>query len=247
MTNDIGKQFIELTKYEHLDPSPQSQGVPLPPLELAAEPSTSLLDLPSPANLQIPTLDLRQAIEKRETSRVYSQTPLSLDEMAYLLWCTQGVKSVTDRPTTKRTVPSAGARNAFETWLLVNRVQTLDSGLYRYLALSHQLARLPADSNITGQLTTACLSQKHVMESGLTFIWVAVVERMTWRYPGRGYRYLFLDAGHICQNLYLAAQQIGCGVCAIAAFDDNLVNQAIQVDGENLFAVYLATVGKLPH
>jgi SagB-type dehydrogenase family enzyme len=247
MTNDIGKQFIELTKYEHLDPSPQSQGVPLPPLELAVEPSTALLDLPSPASLQIPALDLRQAIEKRETARVYSQTPLSLDEMAYLLWCTQGVKSMTDRPTTRRTVPSAGARNAFETWLLVNRVQTLDSGLYRYLALSHQLTRLPADPNIAGQLTAACLSQKHVMESGLTFIWVAVVERMTWRYPGRGYRYLFLDAGHICQNLYLAAQQIGCGVCAIAAFDDDLVNQAIQVDGEYLFAAYLATLGKLPH
>jgi len=69
---------------------------------------------------------------------------------------------------------------------------------------------------------------------------------MTWRYGERGYRYLFLDAGHVCQNLYLAAEAIGCGVCAIGAFDDEALNAAFDLDGESLFVIYAATLGRRP-
>lgn len=68
---------------------------------------------------------------------------------------------------------------------------------------------------------------------------------MTWRYSERGYRYLFIDAGHACQNLYLGAEAIECGVCAIAAFDDVIMNQLLGLDGESQFVIYLATVGKI--
>jgi SagB-type dehydrogenase family enzyme len=82
-----------------------------------------------------------------------------------------------------------------------------------------------------------------VLHSAVTFLWVAVVERMTWRYAERGDRYLLLDAGHVCQNLYLAAEALGCGVCAIAAYDDALLNAELGLDGENLFVIYLASLG----
>ncbi|MGL5512674.1 MAG: nitroreductase family protein, partial [Sporomusa sp.] len=65
-----------------------------------------------------------------------------------------------------------------------------------------------------------------------------------YRYGQRGYRYLHLDAGHTCQNLYLAAEAVDSGVCAIAAFDDDCLNKALAIDGDNQFAVYVATVGK---
>jgi len=71
-----------------------------------------------------------------------------------------------------------------------------------------------------------------------------VIERMSWRYPERGYRYILLDAGHVCQNLYLVAEALGCGVCAIAAYDDDLTNQVFGLDGESQFIVYLASLGK---
>ena len=67
---------------------------------------------------------------------------------------------------------------------------------------------------------------------------------MTWRYSQRGYRYVFLDAGHVCQNLYLAAEAIGCGCCAIAAFDDDVMNEILGLDGKKRFVIYLAAVGK---
>jgi len=244
MEDKAGNQFLEMSKTKNMPPSAQTQGLPQPSLELPVPSDAELIDLPSPSSIKVPPMDVRQAIEKRETLRAYAEVNLSLAELSYLLWVTQGVKMVTDRPVTKRMVPSAGSRHAFETWLLVNRVDGLQPGLYRYIALTHKLIRISANQAIRQILTDACSHQKHVFESAVTFFWVAVAERMTWRYPARGYRYLFLDAGHVCQNLYLAAEQISCGICAIAAYDDDLVNQALQVDGKNLFTIYIASLGK---
>ena len=89
-----------------------------------------------------------------------------------------------------------------------------------------------------------CLGQEFVKRSAATFIWVCDVNRMTWRYSERGYRYAFMEAGHVCQNLYLSAESIGCGVCAIAAYDDDTMNQLLGLDGESQFVIYIATIGK---
>jgi len=67
---------------------------------------------------------------------------------------------------------------------------------------------------------------------------------MAWRYGERGYRYLFLDAGHVCQNLYLASENIDCGTCAIGAFHDDELNKLLNINGKDQFVIYAATVGK---
>jgi SagB-type dehydrogenase family enzyme len=244
MENNIGKEFMRQTKYEFLEPSAQSLGVEIPSFEKPLEDGAEVLSLPDGQSLNLDPIDLIELVEKRETLRKYSPAELTLTELAYLLWGTQGVKSVTDKPVTKRTVPSAGSRHPFETYLLINRVEGLKPGLYRYLALSHQIAHLSADENIAQQLTDACIKQQHVLNSAVTFIWVVIAERTVWRYCQRGYRYMHLDAGHVCQNLYMLAEAINCGVCALAAFDDDLVNAALKLDGEKQFAIYLATLGK---
>lgn len=240
----IGKEFIEKTKYPNLEPSLQSQGVPLPDLQVPAPEGAQMIKLPDGKSLKLDAQDFIRLVDRRETLRNYSDKTLSLEELVYLLWGTQGVKSVTDKPVSKRTVPSAGSRHAFETYLLVNRVDGLPPGLYRYMALEHQLARLDVSEKISDILTEACLNQPHVKNSAVTFFWAAVPLRMVWRYCQRGYRYMYLDAGHVCQNLYLLAESIHCGVCAIAAYDDDLVNQALGLDGEDQFAIYIATLGK---
>jgi SagB-type dehydrogenase family enzyme len=128
--------------------------------------------------------------------------------------------------------------------LLINRVEGLQNGLYRYAAIENQLVHLPAEPGINALITAACLDQSQVATSAATFIWVAMVERMFWRYVERGYRYLHLDAGHACQNLALGAEQIGCGICPIAAFDDDALNGVLGLDGEGQFVIYLASTGK---
>jgi len=244
MTNEIGKEFMKKTQYKFMGPSAQSQGLPQPPLELDYDSSKLTIDLPKPQELIIKDLSLREAIESRESIRKYSDQSLTLSELSWLLWCTQGVKEVMGTRATLRTVPSAGARHAFETYLLVNNVDGLQQGLYRFIAIEHKLVLENQDEMIADKITMAALDQAQVRKCNVTFLFVAVVERMKWRYGVRGYRYLHLDAGHVGQNLYLAAENIGCGVCAIAAFDDEKMNRFLNLDGEEKFMIYLLSVGK---
>ena len=239
-----GRQFMKETLYRYLEPSDQRKGLPQPPLELGYDEAQPVIELPAPADLPTYPNDLKALTENRRSARRYTEQALTLDELSFLLWCTQGVKETVDTHATLRTVPSAGARHAFETYLLVNDVEGLVPGLYRFLALSHQLAQVKAEAGLADRMAQACLGQFHVKRSAVTFFWAAVPYRMTWRYGERGYRYLHLDAGHVCQNLYLAAEALGAGVCAIAAFEDEALNRLLGFDGEEQFVIYLATVGK---
>jgi len=245
MEQNSGQEFMVNSRIENISPAPQDGGkIPQPLLELPLPDGSVLIPLPAHEVLNPPAMDLRAAVEARRTLRKYAAAPLTFEEVAYLLWVSQGVKHVSSRPATARTVPSAGARHAFETYLLVNRVEGLEPGLYRYMAIEQGLVRLPSESDISTQLKQACLDQPQLENCAVAFLWVAVVERMFWRYVERGYRYLHLDAGHVCQNLALSAEQIGAGICPIAAFDDVKLNSVLGLDGEEMFVVYLATVGK---
>ena len=109
MTQGIGNEFMTRTRYEHLGPSDQQQGRPQPPLQLPYDERARIIDLPAPQDLAIPPLDLREAIENRRTVRRYAQHPLTLDELSFVLWCTQGVQGVQGVQgtySTLRTVPS---------------------------------------------------------------------------------------------------------------------------------------------
>lgn len=121
----IGREFMEKTKYQHLAPSHQDLGLPQPPLQVAVPADAVFIELPPIEQIKVKEMDLRTAMAARRSRRKYARTGLTLAELAYLLWSTQGVQQVTDRPSTLRPVPSAGARHALETYLLINRVEGL--------------------------------------------------------------------------------------------------------------------------
>ena len=178
MSKGIGAEFMEKTKYRYLEESDQRKGLPQPPLELGYDELKTIIDLPAPTEIEVGAVDLRTAIENRRSVRNYSEQPLTLEELSFLLWCTQGVKEVVTRPATLRTVPSAGARHAFETYLLVNRVEGLKPGLYRFLAIDHKLLEVNLESAIVENIarTTA---QRLVKESAVTFIWIKEIYLIT--------------------------------------------------------------------
>ena len=209
--DSIGKEFMEKTKYRNLEASAQSRGLPQPTLEAGYDFQKPVTKLPSPAGLQLGNTPLIDVINSRRSVRQYSEKPLSLQELSYLLWCTQGVQKAKAGIATLRTVPSAGARHAFETYVLANKMEGLNPGVYRLLALEHKLVEENLDPDIAGQVVAGCLGQGFAGTSAATFIWASHTDRMTWRYGERGYRYLHLDAGHVCQNLYLAAEAIEIG------------------------------------
>jgi SagB-type dehydrogenase family enzyme len=240
----IGREFLEKTKYHNLGLSDQMRGLPQPPLQQGYDASEPGIELSRPETTREKSLHLQEAIERRRSIRQYSQTPISLEELSFLLWCTQGVRQVIPESATLRNVPSAGARHAFETYLLLNSVEKTRAGLYRYVAIEHLLVQKNIAPDIADRAVEACLGQNFVKSSAVTFFWTADVYRMKWRYGERGYRYLFIDAGHVCQNLYLCSLNIDCGVCAIAAFSDDDVNGLLKLDGKEQFVIYIATVGK---
>lgn len=245
MLKKNGYEFVEQTKYPNLSDPDQKLDKPQPPYEIPLEPDTALIELPNPDSIDIGGYNLRQAIEERRSVRRYSDDALSLEELSYLLWLTQGVKKINEkRQVTLRTVPSAGCRHPFETYLSINRVDGLEPGLYRFVATEHKLAALQLNAQFNEKLTNACLHQRHVATSAVTFIWAAVPYRTVWRYSGRSYRYLYLDAGHVCQNLHLAAESINCGICAIGAFDDDAANQLMGFIPPEMFVIYLASLGR---
>ncbi len=242
-----GQIFMEMTRYNRLSRADQFKGLPAPSLEKLVPKDGKFISLPNPTEISVPNLELRFAIESRRSIREYARDPFTLQDLAYLLWCTQGILERHEPYATFRNVPSAGGRHAFETYLLINRVNDLEPGLYRYLAFTHRLMVLKVGSDIADRLMEACLKQSIVKKSAVTFIWSCVIYRMAWRYSERAYRLVHLDAGHVCQNLYLAAEQIDCGVCAIGAFDDEIMAALLGIDGAEEFAIYCATVGKRLH
>jgi SagB-type dehydrogenase family enzyme len=154
------------------------------------------------------------------------------------------VKESAKNSVTFRTVPSAGARHPFETYLYINRVEGIKPGLYFYNALKHILVLLDSNPETLDKLWIACQRQNMVKTASVNFIWSAIPNRTVWRYTARSWRYLHLDAGHVCQNLYLAGESINCGVCGIGAFIDEFINDYLGFDGESEFVIYLAALGK---
>ena len=252
--NSAGKDFIRATWYRNMpQQSDQEKMLPQPPYELEPAPDARRVSLPSPRECRVPPTDLRAAIEERRSVRSYADIPLEPEELSWLLWATQGVRSLwPERNVTLRTVPSAGCRHPFETYLALSRVAGIAPGIYRYLASAHELVECSTDTRLIGRLVTACHRQTFLLSAAALFFWTAVTYRSEWRYTERAWRYFFLDAGHVCQNLYLAAAPVGCGVCGVGAFDDEEVARILGLpdpaDGTQSASipVYAAAVGKLP-
>lgn len=234
----------------------QRKGAPAPSPQKPCPEDARLIDLVALKDLTVGKMPLIEVIKRRRSRRKFTEEALTLEELSFLLWATQGISKGTKRGLSKderdtleqaratlRTVPSGGARHPFETYLLVNRVNGLEFGLYRYLPLEHKLCFLSADTELTEKVHKACYEQ-YVKNSAVTFIWTAIPYRTEWRYSMLSPKIIAQDSGHLCQNLYLASEAIGAGTCAIGAYDQDKMDLALGVDGKEEFAIYVAPVGK---
>lgn len=243
MEKTIGAMFMEASAGKNCGLSDREKKLPPPPAELPYDENTLLL-LPEPDMMEDRQVNFLELVELRTSVRDYHGTPLTLKDLSYLLWCTQGVKMALPTGASLRNVPSAGARHALETYIYIRRVEGVAPGLYRFIALRHALVPVNLTESIAEKLPEAFMGQRPPVTCAALFIWSAVLERMVYAYEQRAYRYLHLDAGHICQNLYLAAQTINFGACAIGHFDDDKLNEMLEADGQQQFAIYAAAIGK---
>ena len=224
----------------------QRKGMPPPPIQKPYDANSDRIDLATKDNWHsIMNIDLVSAIENRKSHRHFRDEPLSLEELSFLLWATQGIRKREDESTAFRTVPSAGCRHALETYLCILNVTGLAMGIYRYLPIEHQLLAVSLNEQLAEDIVTATFYQSFIGKAPVTFIWTTIPYRMEWRYHIAAHKVIAIDAGHVCQNLYLACATIGGGTCAVAAYHQELMDKLLKVDGKNEFALYLAAAGKI--
>jgi SagB-type dehydrogenase family enzyme len=191
--------------------------------------------------------DLKEAritplLQNRRSLRKYLMEPVKLEELAFMLWASQGITAKSGNYTF-RTAPSGGALYPVETYLSVHLVEGLAPGLYHFDVENFSLDILN-DTDSAEAVSAACLNQKFMAQSAVNFLWSAVIRRCMSKYGNRGMRYILLDAGHICQNVLMAAEATGNGGCPVAAFYDDEVNELLGIDPVEESIVYTAAVGR---
>ena len=247
VAENIGQDFVRLTRYIYERESDQTLGVPRP--DAIKVRSGEIISLPAIGTLKMPEMPLAKAIEQRRSVRKYSPVPLKQEELSFLLWASswaRDFRSTEQMEITFRNVPSAGSRHPLETFLDIRRVEGIKPGLYYYHPVKHCLILYDDSPEIATKIYEGCMFQEMIPTAAVNFILTAVPYRTVWRYGQRGYRYLYLDAGHIGQNIHLAAEAIDAGACMIGAFLDEAMNDAIGLDGIEEFVIYIASVGKKP-
>ncbi|MBR2812883.1 MAG: SagB/ThcOx family dehydrogenase [Solobacterium sp.] len=240
-----GRDFMRPAVWDEDYMTDQEMKKPQPPLvkETAGREIISL-----PRNLEDLPLEgnFLQIVNRRQSHRVYTQDFMTLLQLSFLLWTTQGIKEIRGkRYATLRTVPCGGARHEFETYLFIRRVEGVKPGYYQYLPMTHQLALLEEEENGEAFITESLEGQEWAAKASVIFYWSVVPYRAEWRYGMYAHRVALIDAGYISQNLYLACTALGLGGCAVGSLDEKLCNKAFGLDGSEEFMILAHPVGSV--
>lgn len=233
--------------YEDSFESDQDCKLPQPPLVKApVTPKSEHISLPLTFDALDLQNDLISLIKDRRSSRVYTQEEMTLEQLSFLLWATQGIKSIRGKAyATLRTVPCGGARHEFETYLIIRKVSGLQPGAYHYLPMEHSLEFLHEIPEIGDVISQTLCGQTWAAKANVVFYWTLDAYRVEWRYGIYAHRAALIDVGHIGQNLYLACTGLHLGTCGIASFSHELCCNLFHLDGDNDFVVYTAPVGTI--
>lgn len=227
----------------------QRRRLPAPPIQKRIADTSNLISLIQPEDCPLGGAPLAELIARRRSRLCYTDEPITLEELSFLLWSAQGVRLVlrdgSGRVTLqRRTVPSGAARHPFESYVVATRVDGIDSGLYRYVPLSHALLPIRTGVDLSEEVATAARGQQCVRASAAVFVWTAVPYRSEWRYGCMSSKPIAVALGHVSQNLYLAAESIDCGTCGIEMYDQAAMDELLGADGQEELTVHLAPVGR---
>lgn len=199
--------------------------------------TTARLPAPQPGN----GVAIERALAERRSVREFARGPLTLAQVAQLLWAAQGVT----RHDGARTAPSAGALYPLELYLVAGEVRDLAPGIYRYVPARHQLQHV-AEGDVRRGLCAAALAQECVAGGAAVFVFTAIERRTTRKYGLRGVRYVHIEVGHAAQNLALQATALGLASVTVGAFDDDAVTRVLDLP-EGEAPLYLMPVGLREH
>lgn len=240
-----GRNFIRSFNEEEDEEYYTDQDLKKPQPPLAKEALSDVL-VSLPVNYEDLDLDndFLHVINSRKSHRVYTEEKMSLLQLSFLLWCSQGVKEIRGKSyATLRTVPCGGARHEFECYMTIQNVEGLEDGFYHYLPMKHALEKLEGLKDLRTFIGDSLCEQVWAAKANVVFYYSVVFYRAEWRYGIYAHVPVLIDSGHITENVYLAAAAAGLGGCAIAAVDHNLADQAFGLDGKEETIFYAMSVG----
>ena len=170
-------------------------------------------------------ISLERALQMRTSERTYLDRPLTQAEIGQVLWAAQGLTGSGQR----RTIPSAGALYPLEVYLVAGKVGGLEPGVYKYALHGHEL-RMTLAGDKRGMMFRVALQQSCITSAPANIVICAVYERTTSKYKERGVRYVYMEAGHAAQNIYLQAAALNMKTVAIGAFNDQDLQQVLKLE-----------------
>jgi SagB-type dehydrogenase family enzyme len=239
MAEAAGDVFQQQTKYHR-------GRMPGGTMDWGAMPET-YKEYPGSRTIELPEVEagmdvsLDHVLRRRQSVRRFTRQPVDLEQLSYLLWASTGIQR-TEGGHEFRTAPSAGALYPIETYVAANNVDGLAEGVYHYAIRGHLLEQIRG-GDYSRAVAEAALGQSVCAEAALVLIWTAIFRRSKWKYGERAYRYIYLDAGHMAQNLALAAVSLGLGSCQVGALYDDELNRIVEVDGTSESVIYTSAVG----
>ena len=196
--------------------SDQDKKLPQPPLVKDAM-RTESIELPKNFDALSICSNFLDIINTRHSSRVYTQEPMSLLELSYMLWTCQGVKQIRGKKyATLRTVP-----------------------------MEHRIEFLNPFEKISDVLASSLCDQLWALKANVIFYFSYIPYRTEWRYGYLAHRIALVDLGHVGENIYLASTSIGLGTCGIGACVTRICDEMFELEGENEFIIYAQPIGKV--
>ena len=192
------------------------------------------------------TISVEQALVNRRSHRNFTDEAISAEQLSQVLWAAYGITiPIPDNPNLRgglRTAPSAGALYPFEIYILVGKVTDIETGLYQYISQEHKIVKV-TDKDLRESLSVAAFGQVQIKEAPISLLYAAIYSRMTGKYGDRGRdRFVCIDLGHSAQNVYLQAEALNLGTCAIGGFNDEEVVKLMQLPEEEV-PLFIMPVG----
>jgi len=191
-------------------------------------------------------LNLGEALARRRSRRDFRLAPLPLATLGRWLHASFGVKgslelegaAVADRP-----FPSAGGLHPLELYVVTQQVSDLADGIYHYDPWTHELEHRRRGL-FHDTLAAMSLGQEMLRQANVVVCLTGICQRTQWKYGQRGYRYVWLEAGHVGQNLYLTAAALGLAVAAIGGFFDQELARLLELPPGEEDVLYLLCAGQ---
>lgn len=236
-------EFLSLDAAEQIQME-KSRETPSPALHIANRErfETVLPFEPSPGNALTDLMARRRTVRECDASAF-----ITTSTVADCLYAGLGITGWTSNCTGKLPLgmtPSGGARNPFEAYLFVKRVEGLDPGIYHYSAAERSLGLICENDHA---LDTLVAGQDWAETMSCAIILCASLERTMWKYADpNAYRVVLIEAGHIGQNIMLAATEKGLTACPTAALSHSVIRDAVGLERITDTPLYALTIG-VPH